>query len=179
MSSLVALSEGAPAAGLVLVDVAHRFEPAGADRIIDFMGSRPDGFASPGEATAAVAAYLPDRAVPVTTAGIVKNLRRHGEMWHWHWDPAILKLQRAFLESGRVDELHARLSATTAALTIPTLLVRGARSDVISPEIADEFVRLLPTAESVDVSRAGHMVAGDSNDLFTAAVVDFLERRVG
>jgi pimeloyl-ACP methyl ester carboxylesterase len=88
-------------------------------------------------------------------------------------------MQRAFIESDRVAELNARLAATTAALEIPTLLVRGAQSDVVSTEIAEEFVELLPSAESIDVARAGHMVAGDSNDLFTSAVIDFLERRVG
>ena len=31
-------------------------------------------------------------------------------------------------------------------------------------------------AEFVDVAEAGHMVAGDRNDAFTAGVVKFLER---
>jgi pimeloyl-ACP methyl ester carboxylesterase len=178
MSSLLALADGARAAALVLVDVAHRFEPAGAGRIVDFMASRPDGFASPAEATAAVTAYLPDRPRPVSTAGIAKNLRRDGDVWRWHWDPALLAGRGTFFDGDRAKRMNERLAATVAALTIPTLLVRGARSDVVSAEIAAEFAGLNPSAEVVDVSRAGHMVAGDSNDLFSAAVVDFLERRV-
>jgi pimeloyl-ACP methyl ester carboxylesterase len=179
MSSLLALSEGAPASGLVLVDVAHRYEPGGADRVMRFMASSPDGFANPEEATAAVAAYLPDRPRPVSTRGIVKNLRRDGDVWRWHWDPAILGMETRFREHSSVAELDALMARTVAALEIPTLLVRGARSDVVSREIADEFVELLPTAESIDVARAGHMVAGDSNDNFTSVVIDFLERRFG
>jgi pimeloyl-ACP methyl ester carboxylesterase len=31
-------------------------------------------------------------------------------------------------------------------------------------------------AELVDVSDAGHMVAGDRNDVFTAAILAFLDR---
>jgi pimeloyl-ACP methyl ester carboxylesterase len=37
-----------------------------------------------------------------------------------------------------------------------------------------EFMELVPHARFVDVSGAGHMVAGDENDAFTAAVVEFL-----
>ena len=179
MSSLLAIAGGAPAAALVLVDVAHRFEPAGAGRVVDFMAGRPAGFASPAEATAAVAAYLPDRPRPPSTTGIEKNLRRAGDVWRWHWDPALLADRDAFFDEDRAKAMHERLAAAVASLTIPTLLVRGARSDVVSPEIAAEFAELAPAAEVIDVARAGHMVAGDSNDAFGAVVVDFLERRLG
>jgi len=59
---------------------------------------------------------------------------------------------------------------------VPTLLVRGRQSDLVSTETAREFLDLCPHAEFVDVSDAGHMVAGDRNDVFTAAVVGFLDR---
>ena len=57
---------------------------------------------------------------------------------------------------------------------MPTLLVRGRESDVLSEEGAREFLQLVPHARYADVSDAGHMVAGDRNDLFTDAVVGFL-----
>jgi pimeloyl-ACP methyl ester carboxylesterase len=41
-------------------------------------------------------------------------------------------------------------------------------------EAAEEFRALVPHADFVDVSGAGHMVAGDRNDAFTQAVIDFL-----
>jgi pimeloyl-ACP methyl ester carboxylesterase len=46
----------------------------------------------------------------------------------------------------------------------------------VSVETAREFLELCPHAEFVDVSDAGHMVAGDRNDVFSAAVVGFLDR---
>jgi pimeloyl-ACP methyl ester carboxylesterase len=49
-------------------------------------------------------------------------------------------------------------------------------SDVVSEEGAKAFLDACPDAEFVDVSEAGHMVAGDQNDAFTNAVVDFLDR---
>ncbi len=181
MSSLLALgaADPPPAAGLVLVDVAHRFDATGAGRVVDFMGARPEGFAEPAEAEAAVAAYLPHRPHPVTAAGLAKNLRRDGDRWRWHWDPALLASGDEFLAAEAVAEFEDRLAAAAAGLAIPVLLVRGARSDVITPAIAQEFGTLAPGAELVDVAAAGHMVAGDSNDVFGTVVADFLERRIG
>ena len=56
-------------------------------------------------------------------------------------------------------------------LTVPTLLVRGRVSDLLSEEGAQELLELVPHAQLVDVAGAGHMVAGDRNDLFNDAVV--------
>ena len=61
-------------------------------------------------------------------------------------------------------------------VTAPTLLVRGLLSDVVSQATVEEFTQLVPHAETVDVSGTGHMIAGDDNDAFTAAVTDFLGR---
>lgn len=72
--------------------------------------------------------------------------------------------------------VRSRLEAAARALTLPTLLVRGQISDVVSPEGAREFLRTVPQAQFVEVPGAGHMVVGDSNDVFTGAVLDFLKR---
>ena len=56
------------------------------------------------------------------------------------------------------------------------LLVRGRRSDLLSEAGARELLELVPHARLVDVAGAGHMVAGDRNDAFNDAVVEFLEK---
>jgi pimeloyl-ACP methyl ester carboxylesterase len=71
-----------------------------------------------------------------------------------------------------------RLEDAARNLTLPTLLVRGASSDLLSEEGAAAMLALVPHATQVDVAGAGHMVAGDRNDRFNAAVVDFLEHTV-
>ena len=71
-----------------------------------------------------------------------------------------------------------RREAAARKITVPTLLVRGGSSDVVSPEGARALQELIPHAELADVAEAGHMVAGDRNDLFSDAVIDFLHRRV-
>ncbi|HEU4840248.1 MAG TPA: alpha/beta hydrolase, partial [Ilumatobacteraceae bacterium] len=72
--------------------------------------------------------------------------------------------------------VHAeRLEEAARRLTLPTLLVRGASRDLLSEEGAAAMLALVPHAKQVDVAGAGHMVAGDRNDRFNRAVVDFLE----
>jgi pimeloyl-ACP methyl ester carboxylesterase len=61
---------------------------------------------------------------------------------------------------------------------VPTLLIRGRLSELVSPQSVAEFRALCPEAEYVDVPGAAHMVAGDRNTVFNAAVIDFLRRRL-
>jgi non-heme chloroperoxidase len=174
LTALLAIGEcGLPASGLVLVDVAPQLEPAGSEKIGAFMRGNPNGFASLDEAADAVAAYLPHRPRPKDTSGLMKNLRVRDGRLHWHWDPQFIE-GRAFgrsIESPRLEEAASRLK-------IPTLLIRGGLSQVVSPEGARAFLALAPHAEFVDVSGADHMVAGDDNDAFNTAVVDFISRHV-
>jgi pimeloyl-ACP methyl ester carboxylesterase len=171
MSSLLAAGEAprAAVAGLVLVDVAHRPHAQGVARIVEFMSARPQGFTSVEEAADAVAAYLPHRTPPEVAAGLERNLRRRGDRWVWHWDPRLLTMNPGKLSPDR-------MIAAARAVEAPLLLVRGGSSDVITEEIADEFATLVPGSERVEVGGAGHMVAGDRNDRFLAAMEPFLTR---
>jgi pimeloyl-ACP methyl ester carboxylesterase len=54
--------------------------------------------------------------------------------------------------------------------------VRGRVSDLVSPESAQEFLKMVPHAQYVDIQDAGHMVAGDQNDIFFNAVLEFLSQ---
>jgi pimeloyl-ACP methyl ester carboxylesterase len=70
------------------------------------------------------------------------------------------------------------LAAGARRVSAPTLLVRGLLSDVVSQETVDDFIEQVPHAETVDVTGAGHMIAGDDNDTFSTAVADFLNRTI-
>lgn len=171
---LVAAAKPPPVAGLVLVDVAARIEPEGADEIGRFMRSAPNGYSSIEEAADAVAAYLPHRQRPSDSSGLLRNLRLRADgRYHWHWDPAFLRIGS---DTPAPDPLM--FEAAARALTVPTLLIRGGRSRVVSPEGARAFLALAPHAEFVDVAGADHMVAGDANDSFNTAVFEFLARHV-
>lgn len=182
LSSLVAVAEtpnqGELARGLVLVDVAHQMEQSGRDRIGSFMGSAPDGFASLDEAADAIAAYNPHRPRPTDLTGLAKNLRQRDDgRWVWHWDPAFISGKFGSRDETRASVIDpARLERAVGTLAIPTLLVRGRSSDLLSEEGAQDFLRRVPHAEYADVAGAGHMVAGDRNEVFNQAILGFLER---
>ena len=76
----------------------------------------------------------------------------------------------------RFQQMADQLLDGARRITAPALLVRGAMSDLVSPDTVDEFLTAVPHAEAVDVSNTGHMVAGDDNDAFTTAVLAFLDR---
>ena len=167
------------ARALVLVDVAHRVEVAGRERIGAFMTGNIDGFASLDEAADAIAAYNPHRPRPDRPV-------RAGQ------EPAAATttavgcgtgiLASCMGKFGSADETRAsvvdphRLEKAVDALRLPALLVRGRASDLLSEEGAQDFLDRVPHAEFADVAGAGHMVAGDRNEIFNHAILDFLER---
>ena len=161
-------------AALVLVDITPRVDLAGVAKVQGFMRAHArDGFGSVEEAADAVAAYLPHRPRPRSTEGLKKNLRLSPDgRWRWHWDPRFLDGRRPV--DGNRSEVEERLVAAARALTIPAMLVRGGSSELVQEEHAREFLALVPHARFADVSGARHMVAGDRNDQFSAAILDFL-----
>lgn len=170
MAGLAYAAQGGPLAGLVLVDIAPTVNTAGTDKILAFMHSAPGGFTNIEEAADAVAAYLPHRPRPKDTSGLMKNLRlREDGRLHWHWDPRMFGGERGPRDTGGLRDAARNL-------TVPTLLVRGRLSDVLSQEGVDDFLTLVPHAEFADIPGADHMVAGDRNDAFNAATFAFLER---
>lgn len=172
ISLLTAGETQAPVASqLVLVDVTPMLDPAGEARVLKFMTAHPQGFSNIEDAAHAVAAYLPHRPRPSSTAGLQRNLRLRADgRYYWHWDPRLFDRLRA---SPRYQ--LARYEAAARNVHVPALLVRGQRSELVSPENVRHFLDLIPSARYVDVAGAGHMVAGDRNDAFSAAVLHFLK----
>ena len=173
-TSLVAIGEQrVDASALILVDIVPHTEPSGVERIRTFMAQNPDGFASLDEVAEAIGRYRPSQSRTRNLQGLAKNVRLGGDgLYRWHWDPQFL--------SGQTDPRgrHARLAACARNLTPPTLLVRGGSSDVVSEAGVQEFLELCPHAEYVNVAQAGHMVAGDRNDVFGEAALEFLTRHL-
>lgn len=168
------------ASAIVLVDIVPNMEQSGAARIHDFMSDRVEtGFASLDEVADAIAQYNPHRPRPTDLDGLTPNLRRRGDRWYWHWDPRFINGTAAHppIEVTDPDRMH---NAVESILRdgVPMLLVRGKMSDLVSQERAEEFLTRFPQVEFTDVRGAGHMVAGDRNDVFAGAVLDFLDRHV-
>lgn len=161
---------------LVLVDITPRVDPSGVEKVHGFMRAHAhEGFASISEAADAVAQYLPHRPRPRSHEGLKKNLRMSPDgRWRWHWDPRFMDGSRTVVQDRSMLETSMIDAAKT--LKIPALLVRGASSELVQEAHAKEFLELVPHAELADVSGARHMVAGDRNDSFSAAILSFLGR---
>lgn len=161
-----------PFRALVLVDITPRWETAGVERILAFMQAHPDGFASYAEAADQIAAYLPQRRERKSEQQLRPLLREGADgRLRWHWDPALLA-------GGLVSEserYQPRLLEAAAKVDVPVLLLSGERSDVVSQHTVEEFLALVPHAQHAQVKGATHMLAGDANDAFTAAIAGFVE----
>jgi pimeloyl-ACP methyl ester carboxylesterase len=143
----------------------------GAEKIRSFMAANSDGFASLEEAADAVSAYNPHRGRERNPQGLLKNLRQRDDgRYYWHWDPRMIRR--------RVDpqDYVSILFDVAGGVTIPTLLIRGGFSDIVTDDEVAEMQRLVPQTELFEVPGAGHMVAGDRNDAFNQGVIDFLRR---
>ncbi len=175
VTSMLAVGESDQpfATAMVLVDIAPKINHAAAEAIHRFMRSAPNGFANVEEAADAVAAYLPHRPRPTDTSGLMRNLRERNGRLFWHYDPQVVEIAPESLVDG-----HARLSAAASRVRVPTLLVRGGSSDLVTDESVKDFLQVVPEAEYTVIKGAHHMVAGDRNTAFSAAVIEFMQRRV-
>ncbi|MEO6800765.1 MAG: alpha/beta hydrolase [Rhodanobacter sp.] len=162
----------APFRALVLVDITPRWETAGVERILGFMQAHPDGFADYAEAAEQIAAYLPQRRERKSEQQLRPLLREGSDgRLRWHWDPALLA-------GGVVDEserYQPRVLAAAAKIEIPVMLLSGARSDVVSRATVEEFLRLVPQAQHIELPQATHTLAGDANDAFTREVIHYMQ----
>lgn len=173
MAALLAQgADPALAAALVLVDITPRSEAAGVAKITNFMQRGLAGFDSIDDVLAAVVAYNPHRRRPPRPEGLRKNLRHREGRWYWHWDPQLMT-DRTTSAAARA-ELEAQARHAARAVDVPTLLIRGAQSDVVGPDGIKDLLALIPTARHIDVHGAGHMVGGDDNDVLSRGLIEFL-----
>ncbi|HJM29344.1 MAG: alpha/beta hydrolase [Acidimicrobiales bacterium] len=159
---------------LVLVDIVPNMNLTGAEKVKDFMMKYAEtGFTSLTEVAEVLADYNPHRKKPTDLEGLKKNLRKRGDRWFWHWDPNFISSERT---DANPDMRNPQLlNEVCQNIEVPILLVRGKMSDLVTSTEAQEFLKEHPQAEFVDVSGAGHMVAGDRNDVFAEEIIKFLD----
>lgn len=174
ISAMVAAGELCPGLfrAIVFVDVTPHMETSGVEKIIGFMSEHLDeGFGSLEEAADAIAAYLPHRSKPKNLDGLAKNLKLGDDQrYRWHWDPRFV----TGVNRPSASRDPERLSNAVANIQVPTMLVKGQMSELVSDQSVQQFLELKPDAKFVDVANAHHMVAGDHNDAFTDAIIEFV-----
>lgn len=159
---------------LVLVDITPNWDADGVQRILNFMSARPEGFESVAEAAEHIARYLPHRDPRQPGAGLSKLLHADADgRLRWHWDPALMPMAR------EAEHIQQRLIAAAQIVTVPTMLISGSHSDVVTERGVRDFLNAVPHAQHRVVANARHLVTGDENDAFNQAVFEFLEQLNG
>lgn len=167
-------------AGLVIVDAGPELDPRGTTRIrLDVQKSADQSFASVAEYERALAHAYP-AAAPEALARMARHglRRREDGRFERKTDPAFgrarARLSEAELEASE-RETTARLWEALRRIACPTLVVRGAASDVLSADCADRMVEdTLARGSLAVVPRASHSVMIDNPKGFAEAVCGFV-----
>ena len=157
---------------LVMVDIGLYPNEEGSDQVIEFMSSGKEGFESLEEAASAISGYLPHRKKPRGTKGLEKNLRlKKDGRYYWHWDPRFIEGR----SKNNVSNYKERQVELAKGVGVPTLLIKGALSNVLTQEEVDDFFEIIPHSQFVEIKEAAHMIAGDRNDIFAESAIKFLK----
>jgi pimeloyl-ACP methyl ester carboxylesterase len=155
---------------LVLIDAGPEVRRRGSSRIRDFV----NGGAEPATLEAIIEralAFNPRRDPKILRRSLMHNLRQgHDGTWTWKYD------RRRFQQMDRDTHSSERrgLADGLANVTCPTLVVRGAESDVFHEEDAERLAQRLPDGRYVTIPMAGHTVQGDNPRDLAAALREFL-----
>src|SRR5699024_1846966 len=115
--------------------------------------------------------YNPHRPRPKNPGGLMKNLRKSTDgRLYWHWDPAFFKNS----DLANPARLQNKLNQACLKINFSTLLVRGMKSDVVTEESVEDLRSYISHLEVFEVSKAGHMITGDSNAVFNAGIEEFI-----
>ncbi len=158
---------------IALIDVGHRLEEVGVMKIMNFMRAH-ESFASLEEAAGEIAKYLPHRK-SVRPERLRRNLRQRAD-GRWIWKHGYNRRLRAEGEErpGNWRNVIEGLDTDAASLRCPVLVLRGADSDVLSSQGAEEIASLIPNARLAIVDNAGHLAAGDNPDSTVNLISVFL-----
>lgn len=155
---------------LILVDCGPEVGRAGAQNTASRVGQRPIGFRSLDE----VAAYYRE-VNPNWPEWHLQQMTQHSlrlnwaNKWVWKNDPELVWIT---LSAGKREVPF--LWECCARITCPTLIMRGGDSTVLTPEIVERMLAMMPSASTVEVPRAGHSIQVDQPERFEELVLAYL-----
>lgn len=88
--------------------------------------------------------------------------------WRWRWDPMLLVSRR------RNRSLQGDLYGYLQRVSCPALLIRGAKSPLLTPEVAQKMLDALPQGRMVEIAAAAHTVNADNAAEFERVTAAFL-----
>jgi len=161
-------------AGALLNDIGPVLEPAGLDKIVDYVGKDaryPSWQAAADAARGLFGASFPGRSNASWLGYVHRTMVEDADgTVRYDYDPHIADPFKAGKTTppdlwGGLDALAGR----------PVLLLRGALSDLLAPETFAEMQRRLPDADAVEVAGVGHVPALDEPEA-AAAITRWLAK---
>jgi pimeloyl-ACP methyl ester carboxylesterase len=161
-------------AGLVIIDVGPDLRSVGTNRIGTFM-SQAAARDSIEDFVAQALEFNPRRDPVLLRRSLLHNLRQQPDgKWAWKYDRRPMEAAFAHAAKGSREIRNQHLWEDVAGIKCPTLVVRGAESDVFHDEDAEKLVSKLDDARWVKVPNSGHTVQGDNPAALTKALREFL-----
>ena len=172
-------------AGLVIVDSAPELDPRGTVRIsMEAAQNHDPSFGSVAEYEQRLVHLYPS-----ATAASIRRMALHGCHQRQEDGRWVLKMDTAFrravggggqtTDNEEIEEQQARAKESMwealEKISCPTLVVRGAASDIVSAEVADRMAdEILVRGQLAVVAQAGHSVMTDNPEGFNDAVSKFV-----
>lgn len=154
---------------LVIVDIGPDIAPSGAERVARMAGGAPEEFASPDEAIAYLEQFLPSPASEALRQRVQHGTKRLANgRYTWKYDPFLRQQRR----QGTVPQVD--LWPVVTRITVPTLIVRGGKSDVFAPQTAERMRDSIATCELVEIPAAGHSVPAEAPEAFEKVMRTYL-----
>lgn len=167
----VAAALGSGLAGLVIVDVGPEMRPEGMRDIVAFISTDRE-LPSIDDFVARAMTFNPRRQPELLRRSLLHNLRPlPNGGWTWKWDPRRMQNTRSEAQAHE----RAMLWEDIARIAVPTLVVRGGNSPVLSADDARKLTEAFQNATGAEVPNAGHTVQGDNPMGFLEVVVPFLD----
>jgi len=155
---------------LVIVDIGPEVMPAGVERM-RLSTAAPDEFDRPEDALQMMRLANPRPSDELLRLRVYNNLRQlPSGRWTWKYDKALRDFQRAAAAGLPTAEMWGLL----AQIRRPTLIIRGAESDILAADVAERMAQAIPQATLTTIEGAGHTVPADQPAAFEEAIRRFL-----
>jgi pimeloyl-ACP methyl ester carboxylesterase len=154
---------------LVIIDIGPDINLAGLQRVRDMMAKSPERIESEEWAVEYIRRANPLQDVRMLRERVRHGLKRlpDGELT-WKYAKGL----RDMMREGRRDAVD--LWEPLPRIPCPTLIVRGAESDILAPEVAKKMAERLPDGRVVEIEGAGHTVPADRPEEFVREIRAFL-----
>jgi len=155
-------------AAVVAIDFTPRIEP----EVFDSLAARVSGGNRTFAAVEDIVAYLRDRYPRIPDDA----LRRRAEHGYRAGDDGLRPLADADALDATAAGLREDFERAFVESTVPTLLIRGSDSKLVSREAWAATKLLRPDIAAIEVAGADHYVPEEAPDVVAAAIREFLGR---